>query len=178
MSSNNPFFSVIIPCYNCAKYLPECLNSLITQDYTQWEAIVVNDASTDNSYDVASRFATQDNRIRLLNKEKNEGLHLARKSGTALSAGKYVLFLDSDDAFAKGTLNKIHSTIQKELPDILRFGLICREQKGMSSRAARDFEAWANVDSPVSDQEQLLSDVFISANEYGRDWHVTHLLMS
>lgn len=174
MSSNNPFFSVIIPCYNCAKYLPECLNSLITQDYTQWEAIVVNDASTDNSYDVASRFATQDDRIRLLNKEKNEGLHLARKSGTALSAGKYVLFLDSDDAFAKGTLNKIHSTIQKELPDILRFGLICREQKGMSSRAARDFEAWANVDSPVSDQEQLLSDVFISANEYGRDWHVTH----
>ena len=41
MSSNNPFFSVIIPCYNCAKYLPECLNSLITQDYTQWEAIKI-----------------------------------------------------------------------------------------------------------------------------------------
>lgn len=80
MSSNNPFFSVIIPCYNCAKYLPECLNSLITQDYTQWEAIVVNDASTDNSYDVASRFATQDNRIRLLNKEKTRASILQEKA--------------------------------------------------------------------------------------------------
>lgn len=90
MSSNN--LSLALSSATTAKYLPECLNSLITQDYTQWEAIVVNDASTDNSYDVASRFAnTQDNRIRLQQRE-NEGLHLARKSGTALSAGKYVLF--------------------------------------------------------------------------------------
>ena len=95
MSGHNPFFSIIIPCYNCAEYLPECLSSLLAQDYTQWEAIVVNDASTDNSHDVASRFASQDSRIRLLDKENNEGLHLARKSGTALSTGEYILFTDS-----------------------------------------------------------------------------------
>ena len=147
MSGHNPFFSIIIPCYNCAEYLPECLSSLLAQDYTQWEAIVVNDASTDNSHDVASRFASQDSRIRLLDKENNEGLHLARKSGTALSTGEYILFLDSDDAFAEGTLDKIQSEIQKYTPDILRFGLLCKEQNGMSSHAARDFETWANANS-------------------------------
>lgn len=174
MSGHNPFFSIIIPCYNCAEYLPECLSSLLAQDYTQWEAIVVNDASTDNSHDVASRFASQDSRIRLLDKENNEGLHLARKSGTALSTGEYILFLDSDDAFAEGTLDKIQSEIQKYTPDILRFGLLCKEQNGMSSHAARDFETWANANSSASNQKQLLSEVFISTNEYGRDWHVTH----
>jgi len=174
MSGHNPFFSIIIPCYNCAEYLSECLSSLLAQDYTQWEAIVVNDASTDNSHDVASRFASQDSRIRLLDKENNEGLHLARKSGTALSTGEYILFLDSDDAFAEGTLDKIQSEIQKYTPDILRFGLLCKEQNGMSSHAARDFETWANANSSASNQKQLLSEVFISTNEYGRDWHVTH----
>lgn len=174
MPSNTPFFSIVIPCYNCAKYLADCLNSLIAQNYSQWEAIVVDDASTDDSYSVASRFSSQDDRIHVLNKKKNEGLHLARKSGTALSTGEYVLFLDSDDTFAKNTLSEIHSEIQKKSPDILRFGLICQEQNGMSSHAARDFEAWANADSPASNQKQLLTDVFISENEYGRDWHVTH----
>lgn len=101
MIDNMPFFSIVIPCYNSEEYLSECLESIIAQDFDQWEAIVINDASTDGSLAVASRFSAQDGRIRVLDKTMNEGLHLARKSGTALSRGEYILFLDSDDAFEK-----------------------------------------------------------------------------
>ena len=106
MIDNMPFFSIVIPCYNSEEYLSECLESIIAQDFDQWEAIVINDASTDGSLAVASRFSAQDGRIRVLDKTMNEGLHLARKSGTALSRGEYILFLDSDDAFEKTTLHK------------------------------------------------------------------------
>ena len=105
MIDNMPFFSIVIPCYNSEEYLSECLESIIAQDFDQWEAIVINDASTDGSLAVASRFSAQDGRIRVLDKTMNEGLHLARKSGTALSRGEYILFLDSDDAFEKTTLH-------------------------------------------------------------------------
>lgn len=174
MIDNMPFFSIVIPCYNSEEYLSECLESIIAQDFDQWEAIVINDASTDGSLAVASRFSAQDGRIRVLDKTMNEGLHLARKSGTALSRGEYILFLDSDDAFEKTTLHKIYSEIEQSNPDILRFGLICKEQNGMDDHAAREFETWANADSPESSQEELLTSTFTSKSEYGRDWHVTH----
>ena len=72
MIDNMPFFSIVIPCYNSEEYLSECLESIIAQDFDQWEAIVINDASTDGSLAVASRFSAQDGRIRVLDKTMNE----------------------------------------------------------------------------------------------------------
>ena len=89
--------SVIIPVYNAEKWLPQCLNSVLVQDYKAIEVILVNDASTDNSLDVCKRYAGEDNRIIIINKLQNEGLELARQSGYKSAKGEYVMHIDADD---------------------------------------------------------------------------------
>ena len=80
-----------------AKWLPQCLDSVLGQDYKSIEVILVNDASTDNSLDVCKRYAGKDNRIIIINKLQNEGLELARKSGYKSAKGEYVMHIDADD---------------------------------------------------------------------------------
>ena len=91
-----PFFSIIIPCYNQAHFLSDCLESLQQQSYTNWEAIVVNDGSTDNTNQVANQFVTKDSRIKLFEKD-NGGLSSARNYGLENISGQRIIFLDSDD---------------------------------------------------------------------------------
>ncbi len=92
----SPLFSIIIPCYNQAIFLPDCLNSLLEQSFTDWEAIVVNDGSTDNTNQVAIAYSQKDSRIKLLEKP-NGGLSSARNFGIKNSIGARLIFLDADD---------------------------------------------------------------------------------
>lgn len=89
-------FSIIIPVYNVEKYLRECLDSVLNQTFTDWEAICVNDGSTDGSPSVLAEYGLKDNRIRVI-EQPNGGLSAARNTGLQHAAGDYVLFLDSDD---------------------------------------------------------------------------------
>lgn len=95
--NNQPDISIIIPVYNVAPYLEECLRSVIHQTYDNIEIICVNDGSTDTSEEILQHFANEDKRIKIISKSKNEGLFLARKTGCEAATGKYILFLDSDD---------------------------------------------------------------------------------
>jgi glycosyltransferase involved in cell wall biosynthesis len=101
--------SVLIPIYNTAKFLPQCLNSLKQQTYTDWEAILVNDASPDNAYAICEAYASQDSRFKILHKKRNEGVEKARWDGLRLSQGEYITFLDSDDWLEKGALEAMMS---------------------------------------------------------------------
>lgn len=97
--------SVIIPCRNRADLLAETLDSLIAQTYPDWEAIVVDDGSQDNSLALAQKYAAQDNRIRaFLRQGKNKGACVCRNQGLSMAAGDYVIFLDSDDLLASTCL--------------------------------------------------------------------------
>lgn len=89
--------SVIIPIYNVEKWLPQCIESVLPQDYKDIELILVNDASTDKSLDVCKWYAGKDNRIIIINKLQNEGLELARQSGYKSAKGEYVMHIDADD---------------------------------------------------------------------------------
>ncbi len=89
--------SIIIPVYNTSKYLSQCLDSIIFQSFTDWEMIIVNDASKDNSLSVCQKYAQKDNRIRIINKKQNMGVDEARFSGLEVAKGDYVFFIDSDD---------------------------------------------------------------------------------
>lgn len=91
--------SVIVPVYNTAKYLPQCLDSILNQTYKDIEVIIVNDASPDNAKEVIARYAGKDRRIVVVDKEKNEGVDRARFSGIAVAKGERVTFIDSDDWF-------------------------------------------------------------------------------
>lgn len=88
--------SIVVPVYNTSAYLPACLDSLLAQDYSNYEIILIDDGSTDSSGALCDTYATQDSRIRVSHK-KNGGLVSAWKAGVTLATGDYVLFVDSDD---------------------------------------------------------------------------------
>ena len=88
--------SIIIPVYNVQKYLPECLDSLLEQTYTEWEALLVDDGSTDGSGAICEKYALRDSRFRVIHKN-NGGAASAKNVGLDHVKGEYVGFIDSDD---------------------------------------------------------------------------------
>jgi glycosyltransferase involved in cell wall biosynthesis len=95
--------SVVIPCYNQARFLGEAIQSVLCQGYTDLEIIVVDDGSKDGTEEVASGYANEDSRVRLIRQE-NQGLAAARNRGLAEVGGEYVVFLDSDDRLVSEAL--------------------------------------------------------------------------
>ena len=89
--------SVIIPAYNCGKYLAECIGSVRSQTYRNWECIVVNDASTDDTREILERIVGKDDRFLVIHMRINGGLSRARNLGISASKGKAIFFLDADD---------------------------------------------------------------------------------
>jgi len=111
-------FSLIIPVYNVEKYLKECLDSVLCQTYGDWEAICINDGSTDGSATILEEYAAKDSRFKVIS-QANGGLSVARNSGLEAASGDYVLFLDSDDYLEKDALRIIADNLSDE--DLLCF---------------------------------------------------------
>lgn len=111
--------SIIVPIYNSAQYLDECLNSLINQKYTNFEVICVDDCGTDNSMELVQRLARQDSRIRILHHASNLGLGPARNTALEHAKGKYVFFLDSDDFLHPDALEKLYNTAEADNADVV-----------------------------------------------------------
>lgn len=109
---NQPLISIIIPCYNAEKYIAETIQSVINQTHKNWELIIVNDGSTDNSIEIINKYIDLDNRIKLINKE-NTGVSDTRNKGIVLAKGEFMAFLDADDVwnsdFLESTLLKFSS---------------------------------------------------------------------
>ena len=91
-----PKISVVVPCYNQGKFLSEALDSVLAQTLQEWECIVVDDGSTDNSADIAKAYCAKDNRIRYVYQE-NAGPSAARNKGVSLTSAPLVFFLDGDN---------------------------------------------------------------------------------
>lgn len=91
-----PLISVIISCFNYAHFLPEALNSILNQTYINWECIIVDDGSTDNTKEVAQSYVQKDRRFKYIY-QKNQGLSMARNTGVENATGEYIQFLDADD---------------------------------------------------------------------------------
>ena len=92
----NPLVSIIVPVYNTAPFLVNCLNSLVGQTYRNIELIVVNDGSKDNSLAIIEQYALSDMRVKVVNQE-NKGISGARNAGIEKASGEYILCVDSDD---------------------------------------------------------------------------------
>lgn len=97
------FFSIIIPVYKVEKYLSKCVESVLSQSFYDWEAILVDDGSPDNCPALCDDYAKKDKRIKVVHKP-NGGLSDARNAGIATANGKYILFLDSDDYLYSDTV--------------------------------------------------------------------------
>ena len=96
----NQKISVIVPVYNAENYLNRCIKSVLTQTYTDWQMVLVDDGSKDESLKVCQKYADLDNRIRVIHQE-NAGPGIARNTGIAAANGDYVVFIDSDDYVEK-----------------------------------------------------------------------------
>ena len=102
--NNSPLVSVILTNYNNEKYLAKAINSVITQTYINWELIIIDDSSSDNSLNIINKFKKENN-ITILILKKNKGVSFCRNLGMRLSKGKYVAFLDSDDFWTNNKLD-------------------------------------------------------------------------
>lgn len=111
-------FSIIIPVYNVEPYLRDCLDSVLQQSFADWEAVCVNDGSTDNSAAILEEYGHKDGRFKIVN-QPNGGLSAARNTGLKAAAGEYVLFLDSDDWLESNALEKVSESLTDE--DMLCF---------------------------------------------------------
>ncbi len=115
-------FSIISPVYNTEKYLDDCLQSVINQDLTDWEIILINDGSKDNSLNLLKKYQKQDSRIKIIDK-KNEGQGVARNVALKEAKGDYVLYLDSDDWLEPKALSNLYNKFQEDDYDIIFFNV-------------------------------------------------------
>lgn len=115
----NDLISIIIPLYNNEKYFKTCIESVMKQTYKNIEIIVINDGSTDKSFEIAKEYETMDKRIKLINKN-NSGVSDTRNIGVDISKGKYIIFIDSDDWIELNTIEIMYNYIIKNSVDIVR----------------------------------------------------------
>lgn len=109
---NKPFFSVIVPIFGVEEFLPKCIDSILSQTFTDFELILVDDGSKDNCAKICDEYAKKDNRIIVIHKT-NGGQTSARQAGIKKANGKYVACIDGDDFVAPGYLNSFVNTINK-----------------------------------------------------------------
>lgn len=112
----NISISVIVPCYNQGAFIAETLNSVIAQTYTNWECIVIDDGSSDNSSQIAKEFCKKDTRIKYIY-QQNSGVSVARNNGIAHAKGEFILPLDADDLIAPKYIEKAINIFSEE-PDV------------------------------------------------------------
>ena len=114
IAMTRPELSIIIPAYNCADDIPRMIDSIKAQDYSNYELIIVDDHSTDDTAKVLSQLSRSDRRIVAINQPANGGASVARNTGISRAKGEYLMFLDADDTIKKGALTKFVSTIKTD----------------------------------------------------------------
>lgn len=175
------FISIIIPVFNAENTLEKCIQSILNQNYTQFEIIIVNDGSTDSTGKICLNFASIDSRIIVLNKE-NEGVSAARNDGIACSKGQNIIFCDADDIMMPDTLSNfecfsnidfvlgsyqcIPSSRKEIFPDVFidnlnEMGLFVRQNlfKGFSTPWAKMYK------SSIIKENKIFFDENISSGE-------------
>lgn len=112
--------SIIIPAYNVDKYLEECVHSLLCQTYTNYEIIIIDDGSMDNTYDIGKRLTIESKNIKLFHQE-NQGVSIARNTGMQKAKGEFFVFVDADDIVAPQYIETLVACVKKSEMGIVGF---------------------------------------------------------
>ena len=118
--NKKPLISVITPCYNLEKYIEKSINSVLSQSFTNFEYILINDGSKDKTLEILKKYLRIDNRIRVIDKV-NEGVSKARNEGIKYAQGEYLYFLDGDDAIEQDFFKTIKEIIDSKEYDSIVF---------------------------------------------------------
>jgi len=144
--------AVIVPCYNQGCFLDECINSLLKQDYTNWECILVNDGSTDNTEDKALEWQKKDSRIKYI-KKANGGLSSARNFGLKNITGDYIQFLDCDDFLSPEKFSKSVKAIENNNTPIVISNFVHYD-----NRSKKIVPAYCNLNASYFNFTSILMD--------------------
>lgn len=128
--------SVIVPVYNTEQYLPRCIESILSQSFTDFELLLIDDGSTDGSGKICDAYAEKDNRIRVFHKE-NGGVSSARNMGLDEAKGEWVYFVDSDDELLHDGLQVLFDNTNKEV-DVVLAGFEEVSEEGVISPGVKD----------------------------------------
>ena len=165
-----PFFTLVIPAYNNGRYLCACLDSIADQSFTDWEAIIVNDGSSDDTQRILEHYANSDSRFCFIDKPVNEGTHRARRDGVLASTGNFVLFLDADDYLIPDALSSLKHFIEDNPEcDVFRFGTIVVSE-GMSETDRINCEQLCNPSLGLLFGSEIVESSFI--DPVRQDWRV------
>ena len=164
-----PAVSVLIPAYNAVRFLDRCLHSLQAQTFPDWEAVCVDDGSTDGTGALLDRYVAEDRRIRVLHKP-NAGVSAARNDALKQAEGRYILFVDSDDFLHPQTLEICLGLAERDGSDIVAFNydhayrnrLLLRHLLHLPDPKRVAFKTFADYETAVTD------DIFDWATEYSR----------
>lgn len=149
--------SVIIPVYNAGKYLRLCLDSVINQTYKELEIIIVNDGSTDTSWEIISEYAARDTRIKAIN-QKNQGQSTARNNALKIATGDYYLFVDSDDYIVRDMIETLYKNLINYQADIS----VCAIRRS-TENAHKEMQLKSSEEIEVADAMQCVG--------YAMDWN-------
>lgn len=125
-----PRISIIVPVYRVEEYLPRCLDSILVQTFTDWECILIDDGSPDNSGAICDYYAVLDGRVRVIHQE-NAGVSAARNAGLDAARGEWVAFVDSDDWVERDWLKTLYDTVRRHDVDVVECGYWCEFADGM-----------------------------------------------
>jgi glycosyltransferase involved in cell wall biosynthesis len=164
-----PVITVVIPVYNVEKYLVQCLDSVIAQNFKDFEVICVDDVSEDGSIQILAEYLNMDSRFKLISHKENLGLPGARNSGIDASNGDYLFFLDSDDWIAPHTFSLLYDLCRQDKADIAMGGVLkCEDETGRcypgnhSVYMTDEFHSATVFDNPV------INSAVISCNKLVR----------
>ena len=174
----NPKISIIIPIYNVEKYLRRCLDSVLNQTFTDWQAICVDDGSPDKSGEIAEEYAKKDKRFVVIHKE-NGGLSDARNVGMANAIGDFILFLDSDDFIHPQTLELTYNAAKQKNADMVMFDHDVKFHNRLRKKMLQGGDITdvlpENKNKKYGNERiYSLKNVIFHATEKNRTWHVKH----
>lgn len=156
---NNPLLSIIVPVYNVEEFLSDCITSIISQEFCDFEVILVDDGSPDNCPRLCDEWAAKDKRIKVIHKA-NGGLSDARNCGIDAATGDYVWFVDSDDVITPNALTNIAEII-KSNNTIEAVACQIIERKDGQNRILGDMSIWKSDQSVISNADYVESVVSI-----------------
>ncbi|MDR0528229.1 MAG: glycosyltransferase [Zoogloeaceae bacterium] len=140
MAKPEPKVSIIVPVYNGEKYIAQCIDSIVSQTFTDFECILVDDCSPDRCPQICDEYARKDARIQVIHKRKNEGMAQARKTGFDAARGEYIQFVDGDDWIEAEMTERLYKKAVHGDFDIVYCDFVC-EYEGGAKKSKSFFDA-------------------------------------
>lgn len=161
--------SIIVPVYNSEKFINDTIQTVKEQMYKNWELLLVNDCSTDNSENIIKKYVIEDNRIKLINLEKNSGAAIARNTGIESAKGKYIAFLDADDLWKNEKLEKQIKFMEENNYDFTFTGYEFADESGNKLDKIVNVPRQLNYKQALKNTTIFTSTVIFNADNLGKD---------